>query len=737
MKLLNEATPVETFGVTETSSFSISLNSKAFRVLSDTLYSNKVGSIVREISTNAVDAHIMAGKEDVPFEIHLPNAFEPWFSVKDFGIGLTPDAIKNVFTVYFQSTKDNSNQCTGMLGLGSKTPFAYTDQFTVTSIVNGTKRIYSCFINSTGVPDIALMDESETTEENGVEIRLSAKREDYSRFADEVVNQLHYFKVKPILQNTSRVFNSVPADFMYESDTCKVHNTAHGSHGLIAVQGNVGYPIDLAQLHESNIASNYTDALTFLKQLQGHCTEFYFPIGSIGVTASREGIEYDKTTVENILQAASELEKNFLVKLVETMKELPDDWERCRKLEAYPFGMRFADNIGLASQFKINSYYRTVHVDMTPITEKIVKVDHVYSSGTTISVDTTVGVCEINAVASWVRNSRRQRNRLQDKLPVIAKDEIVFIFRDKSTLAERKISHYLTKNNFRAIYEVTLLDNSKTYDQLIKDIKKHLTFDVNCVLLSSIELPEQLKAPAIRQGAAQYYRWTASVGTDNNSLRMWDADRSNALVDIKDVKYYLTHDGSSCNLLELREAVNGVKELGLDPVDSLIMISAKKEALIVEKPNFRNVEKLREEVKEKLQNDILRLRKEFRRADLSSRVHNALHEFDSLIRLVGNEAAGTDFGKLIHVHQGIRARGGRVSESLHSLSQKLKTVDGSEARISKMNESRAAKICGTIKKYPLLKQIARNYYSSGLKTEDVVQYVKAIDSYNSQTTVNV
>lgn len=737
MKLLNEAAPVETFGVTETSSFSIAMNSKAFRVLSDTLYQNKIGSIVREISCNAYDAHVMAGKPEVPFVIHLPNAFEPWFSVQDFGVGLTPDDIRTVFTVYFQSTKDQSNDAIGAFGLGAKTPFAYTDQFTVTSITAGMKRIYSCFISASGVPDIALMDESETTEENGVEIRLSAKREDYSRFADEVVNQLHYFKVKPILQNTSRVFNSVPTDSMYESDTCKVHNTAHGSHGLIAVQGNVGYPIDFDQLNESNIANDYTDALTFLKQLQNHCTEFYFPIGSIGVTASREGIEYDKTTVENILQAASELEENFLVKLVETMKELPDDWERCRKLEAYPFGMRFADKLGLASQFKINSYYKTVHVDMEPITKKIVKVDHVNASGATVSLDTTVGVCEINTVASWVRNSRRLRSRLQDKLPVIAKDQVVFIFRDKSTLAERKISHYLSKNNVRAIYEVVLLDNSKTYDQLIKDIKKHLTFDVNCVLLSSIELPEQLKTPAIRQGAAQYYRWTASVGTDNNSLRMWDADRSNSLVDIKDVKYYLTHDGSSCNLLELREAVQGVKELGLDPADSLIMISAKKEALIVEKPNFHSIEKLREEVKTKLQNDILRLRKEFRRVDLNSKVHNAMYEFEPIIRLIGNEAAGTDFGKLIDARQSIRDKAAPVSESLHSLSQKLKTVDGSEARISKMNEHRAERICATIRKYPLLKQLARNYYGTGLRVEDVVQYVKAIDSYNSQTTVNV
>ena len=77
------------------------MNSKAFRVLSDTLYQNKIGSIVREISCNALDGHIANGNRDVPFTIHMPDAFEPWFSVRDYGIGLSPDAMAEVFTKYF------------------------------------------------------------------------------------------------------------------------------------------------------------------------------------------------------------------------------------------------------------------------------------------------------------------------------------------------------------------------------------------------------------------------------------------------------------------------------------------------------------------------------------------------------------------------------------------------------------------------------------------------------------
>ena len=68
--------------------FSIAMNAKAFRLLSDTLYQDKIGSIVRELSCNALDAHVMAGKGDVPITIHVPDQFEPWLSFTDTGIGI-------------------------------------------------------------------------------------------------------------------------------------------------------------------------------------------------------------------------------------------------------------------------------------------------------------------------------------------------------------------------------------------------------------------------------------------------------------------------------------------------------------------------------------------------------------------------------------------------------------------------------------------------------------------------
>ena len=126
MLINTKSSPVEISSSLGTSSFSIAMNAKAFRTLSDTLYQNKIGSIVREISCNALDGHTANGNANQPFEVHLPDHFEPWFAVKDFGIGLTPDDIVTVFTKYFESTKEQTNEMIGAFGLGGKSPFSYT-----------------------------------------------------------------------------------------------------------------------------------------------------------------------------------------------------------------------------------------------------------------------------------------------------------------------------------------------------------------------------------------------------------------------------------------------------------------------------------------------------------------------------------------------------------------------------------------------------------------------------------
>lgn len=89
MKLNTQSAPVEIQGQLEQGSFGIKQSPKAFQILSSGLYSNKPMAIVRELSANAADAHVLNGNQKKPFEIKLPNRLDNQFYIKDFGPGLS------------------------------------------------------------------------------------------------------------------------------------------------------------------------------------------------------------------------------------------------------------------------------------------------------------------------------------------------------------------------------------------------------------------------------------------------------------------------------------------------------------------------------------------------------------------------------------------------------------------------------------------------------------------------
>ena len=178
--------------------FQLVYSAKMAQMLSDGLYSDKISSIIREISCNAYDAHVMAGVSDQPFQVHMPTLDHPYFSVQDWGPGLDPDQIDSVFTVYGVSTKIDNNDAIGQLGLGCKSPFAYTSCFTVTSVKNGIKTVYSMFKDETGMPSCAAMGPGvPTSDPNGVLIEIPVANRDFAEFYNKAKMVYTWFEVKP------------------------------------------------------------------------------------------------------------------------------------------------------------------------------------------------------------------------------------------------------------------------------------------------------------------------------------------------------------------------------------------------------------------------------------------------------------------------------------------------------------------------------------------------------------
>jgi DNA topoisomerase VI subunit B len=86
-------------------------------ILRNKMYSDPIGSVVREITSNALDSHVVAGKADIPIRIELPTILCSEYRVIDYGLGMSPETVNEVFRNYGASTKRGSNDQIGGFGL--------------------------------------------------------------------------------------------------------------------------------------------------------------------------------------------------------------------------------------------------------------------------------------------------------------------------------------------------------------------------------------------------------------------------------------------------------------------------------------------------------------------------------------------------------------------------------------------------------------------------------------------
>lgn len=174
-------------------------------LLRNKMYEYKIRSMVQEIICNGRDAMREVGKTNNAFEVTIPNRLNPIFKVRDFGPGITPDRMTNVFIRYGASTKRGDNGATGGFGLGAKSPFAYTDSFTITTFINSIKRIYVAHVGSNNQGNLDLIKSESTTEENGTEIQLAVQQHDCGEFKDAVFRATHFWENKPVFKGEMNI----------------------------------------------------------------------------------------------------------------------------------------------------------------------------------------------------------------------------------------------------------------------------------------------------------------------------------------------------------------------------------------------------------------------------------------------------------------------------------------------------------------------------------------------------
>ena len=290
------------------------------RILRDTLYSDKIMAVLREYSANARDANVEAGRGHVPIKVMLPTSLEPSLSIKDCGPGLSRDDVKNVFSQYGASTKRGSNEAVGMLGIGSKSGFAYSDSFTVVSWHGGTKSTYVAVIDPSEKGRIDLLHEEPCDPaETGVEIVLAVRPQDMALFETRARVLFQHFSPPPEINLTlpKREGKEIPGRGVIDDIP---PNTYNWGGRWVAVMGSIPYSIDLGQLMGSALPALSHSA----KNVSGVLP---FGIGELQVAASREGLKYGDSTKLALIERINAIINEYVRLMLEGIEKLPD-WEK-------------------------------------------------------------------------------------------------------------------------------------------------------------------------------------------------------------------------------------------------------------------------------------------------------------------------------------------------------------------------------------------------------------------------
>lgn len=436
MKLEKSSISTTMGNVEEVGDFKIKTSAIAFDILSSGLYANKIKAIIRELSCNAYDAQIAAGNGNTPFDIHLPTFLEPTFYIRDYGIGLSHDQVVNIFTTYFESTKSDSNDFVGAMGLGSKAPFSYTSNFTIEAFQNGICNVYTAFINDAGFPSVIRMETRDTEEPNGLKITVPVQEKDFRNFKTEAIEVFKWFKTVPNEVNGEIEFKQAEMKNYYDIDNIFVRSDDryHSySQSLLAVMGNIAYPVDLEM---------FTDMFKEVNKNSFNNFVFNFEIGDIEFSASRESLSYTQKTIDAIKQKIQFVFDNTEQLIQKELDNVSDNmYDRIEKYntlintgDKFSTGIArsmFKNDKSFPSHVAKNDIYNTVDITF-PINDQV----------------TQYLAENFNCELDFVYHVSHQSNR---KIDFIGRNDIVF-FNYSTKGIKTHVKKYFTKKEYRFGY---------------------------------------------------------------------------------------------------------------------------------------------------------------------------------------------------------------------------------------------------------------------------------------------
>ena len=316
MKIAQHTNVEEVIGVQKQHKFKITDQSQA--IIMDSLinlYSDPIGSIVREITSNCIDANrerdlkvdgkipkeegdsqlFWSSKQTVCIEYVEKNTIlgiDECIMFHDHGCGLSEERVANVFTTFGASTKRDNNYEIGGFGLGAKSPLAYTETFYVSSRHNGTETYFMLYRNNDNVPHMDQVYQTSTEEKNGSTVIVPIQDHyDKNKFRDAISEQLCFFD-NIVFKNVIESLGSVTQYYAKDSSRRVVIETedyvlTNNGKSVDLLVGKVVYPLNWDQLESEEGKYNASMCIKF-------------DIGVLDLVPSRESIRYTPKTIAAI-----------------------------------------------------------------------------------------------------------------------------------------------------------------------------------------------------------------------------------------------------------------------------------------------------------------------------------------------------------------------------------------------------------------------------------------------------
>lgn len=289
---------------------------KIIRLLRDSIYSEKWGSLIREVIANAYDANKENNYEG-PVEITLPSLLSEELTIRDYGKGMSKEFMETCYTNVGLSTKELDMNQTGAFGLGRLTPLLKSDSYKIETNHSGMKYIYTMAV---GERDGLILEWENTTTDTGTVIRIPCDNSNNNLIKDAIKQWCEYMVPIPLVNGipleVSHEFTSFPGLEDKNYWCCK---SSSYNNEVILLNDWVPYTLNKNSL--DGVLQQSLNTLTS-NRLRSYHFVIKLPNGALDIVTSREDIAYTNKTLSTISKTVKSILKELQVSLEEQLKDI-------------------------------------------------------------------------------------------------------------------------------------------------------------------------------------------------------------------------------------------------------------------------------------------------------------------------------------------------------------------------------------------------------------------------------